>query len=163
MKLTGYTYDCINLTNFEYEAHPMTGKRNRVNLLQFVISHQRNLFWAGSSYLIPMWVGYSVAALSTAPRCTRTPIKKDNTATAHAARHAAVLNDVDVVTVVHAAAVAAIVVAEAGAGVVGSGVALHAVVLVVLLLVLKSSRRGRHLQAIIAKPYTTRKPPWKQP
>ena len=73
------------------------------------------------------------------------------------------LNDVDVVTVVHAAAVAAIVVAEAGAGVVGSGVALHAVVLVVLLLVLKSSRRGRHLQAIIAKPYTTRKPPWKQP
>ena len=51
----------------------------------------------------------------------------------------------------------AIVVAEAGAGVVGSGVALHAVVLVVLLLVLKNSRRGRHLQAIIAKPYTTRK------
>ena len=77
------------------------------------------------------------------------------------------LNDVDVVTVVHAAAavtaVAAIVVGEAGAGVVGSGVALHAVVLVVLLLVLKNSRRGRHLQAIIAKPYTTRKPPWKQP
>ena len=66
------------------------------------------------------------------------------------------LNDVDVVTVVHAAAaVAAIVVGEAGAGVVGSGVALHAVVLVVLLLVLKNSRRGRHLQAIIAKPYTT--------
>ena len=76
----------------------------------------------------------------------------------------AVLNDVDVVAVVHAAAaVAAIVVGEAGAGVVGSGVALHAVVLVVLLLVLQSSRRGRHLQAIIAKPYTTRKPPWKQP
>ena len=77
------------------------------------------------------------------------------------------LNDVDVVTVVDAAAVvtavAAIVVGEAGAGVVGSGVALHAVVLVVLLLVLKNSRRGRHLQAIIAKPYTTRKPPWKQP
>ena len=58
---------------------------------------------------------------------------------------------------VAAAAVAAIGVAEAGAGVVGSGVALHAVVLVVLLLVLKNSRRGRHLQAIIAKPYTTRK------
>lgn len=67
----------------------------------------------------------------------------------------AVLNDVDVVAVVHAAAaVAAIVVGEAGAGVVGSGVALHAVV---LLLVLQSRRRGRHLQAIIAKPYTTRK------
>ena len=62
-----------------------------------------------------------------------------------------------------AAVVAAIVVGEAGAGVGGSGVALHAVVRVVLLLVLKNSRRGRHLQAIIAKPYTTRKPPWKQP
>ena len=55
VKLTGYTYDCINLTNFEYEAHPMTGKGNRVNLLQFgVKSHQRNLFWAGFSYLVPM-------------------------------------------------------------------------------------------------------------
>ena len=77
----------------------------------------------------------------------------------------AVLNDVDVVAVVHAVAgdAASIIVGEAGAGVVGSGVALHAVVLVVLLVVLQSSRRGRHLQAIIAKPYTTRKPPWKQP
>ena len=27
--------DCINLTNFEYEARPMIGKGNRVNLLQF--------------------------------------------------------------------------------------------------------------------------------
>ena len=33
VKLTGYTYDY--LTNFEYEAHPMTGKGYRVNLLHF--------------------------------------------------------------------------------------------------------------------------------
>ena len=54
-------------------------------------------------------------------------------------RHGAVLNDVDVVAVVHAAAAVAgaIAVGEAGAGVVGSGVALHAVVLVVVLLVLQ--------------------------
>ena len=35
VKSTGYTYDCTNLTNFECEAHLMTGNGNHVNLLLF--------------------------------------------------------------------------------------------------------------------------------
>jgi hypothetical protein len=68
----------------------------------------------------------------------------------------AVLNDVDVVAVVHAVAgdAASIIVGEAGAGVVGSGVALHAVVLVVLLASKLSKRApptGYYSQAIYYK------------
>ena len=34
VKLTGYTYACNSLTNFEYEGHAMTGNGNHVNLLK---------------------------------------------------------------------------------------------------------------------------------
>ena len=34
VKLTGYTYACNSLTNFEYEAHPMIGNGNHMNLLK---------------------------------------------------------------------------------------------------------------------------------
>ena len=34
VKLTGYTYACNSLTNFESEVHAMTGNGNQVNLLK---------------------------------------------------------------------------------------------------------------------------------
>ena len=34
VKLPGYTCACNSLTNFEYEAHSMTGNGNQVNLLK---------------------------------------------------------------------------------------------------------------------------------
>jgi len=34
VKLTGHTYACNSLTNFQYEVHAMTGNRNQVNLLK---------------------------------------------------------------------------------------------------------------------------------
>ena len=34
VKLTGYTYACNTLTNFEYEVHAMTGNVNQVNLME---------------------------------------------------------------------------------------------------------------------------------
>ena len=34
VKLTGYTYACNSMTNFEYEAHSMTGNGNKVNVLK---------------------------------------------------------------------------------------------------------------------------------
>jgi hypothetical protein len=47
VKSTGYVYACNNLTNFEYEANPMTGNGNSVKKEKFVKSHQGNLFLAG--------------------------------------------------------------------------------------------------------------------
>ena len=34
-KLTGHSYACNSLKNFEYEAYAMTGNGNQVNLLNF--------------------------------------------------------------------------------------------------------------------------------
>ena len=34
VKLTGYTYACNSLANFEPEVHAMTGNGNQVNLLK---------------------------------------------------------------------------------------------------------------------------------
>ena len=34
VKLTGYTYACNTLTNFEYEVHAMTGNVDQVNLME---------------------------------------------------------------------------------------------------------------------------------
>ena len=36
VKLTGYTFACINLTNFDYEARAMTGNGNQVNFLKLI-------------------------------------------------------------------------------------------------------------------------------
>ena len=66
----------------------------------------------------------------------------------------AVLNDVDVVAVVHAVVAddaASIIVGEAGAGVVGSGVALHAVVLLASKLSKRAPPTGYYSQAIYYK------------
>ena len=55
VKLTGYTYACHDLTNFEYQMRTMTGNGSYVNLFKFVRenfvkSHQVNLFWAGFNF-----------------------------------------------------------------------------------------------------------------
>ena len=48
MKLTGYTYFCNSLTDFEYDANVITGNGNHAYHLtlsqKFVKPHQVNLF-----------------------------------------------------------------------------------------------------------------------
>ena len=52
VKITGYTYARISLTNFEYEARAMTGNGN--NFDKFVKSLRVNLFLANLSHLKPL-------------------------------------------------------------------------------------------------------------
>ena len=37
MKLTGYTYACNKLTNFDYKVHALTGNGNQNNLLKLAL------------------------------------------------------------------------------------------------------------------------------
>ena len=55
MKLTGYTWACESLTNFEYEVHAITRKRKSILLAKIREITVSELFWAGFSYLEPLW------------------------------------------------------------------------------------------------------------
>ena len=39
VKLTGYTYACNSLTNFDYEGNSMTGNGNQVNFLKLILEN----------------------------------------------------------------------------------------------------------------------------
>ena len=56
VKLTGYTYACNDLTNFEYQAQAMTGNGNCMNLLKLVKKNLLNhikgtYFW----WVLAIW------------------------------------------------------------------------------------------------------------
>ena len=57
--MTGHTYACNSLRNFEYEGHAMTGKGNHVNLLKLawkklLKSHHFSMILADFSHWEPL-------------------------------------------------------------------------------------------------------------
>ena len=63
VKLTCYIYDCNSLTNFKFEAHPITGNGSWVNFLKFAWKNSWNLtkwtyIWGG----LAIWNHYATKA-----------------------------------------------------------------------------------------------------
>ena len=56
VKLTGYNYACNSLTNFEYEAHPMTGNGSHVNPLKLARKNSWNhIKWTYFWQVLAIW------------------------------------------------------------------------------------------------------------